>query len=160
MTATPRRATAQRAALRAALDGTDEFVTAAELHAGLHAGGHRIGLATVYRTLAEWVAAGKVDTVRGQSGDTLFRRCAESAHHHHLVCRGCGRTEEVTAPAVERWARSVADRYGFVEIDHEVELFGTCAACAAAGAGAGTASGRGAPSSAASGSGAGSAISG
>lgn len=132
MTPAPRRATAQRAALKEVLADTGEFTTAQELHAALHEQGRRIGLATVYRTLAEWVASGEVDTVRGPTGDTLYRQCVDAEHHHHLVCRTCGRTEEVTAPAVERWARTLADRYGFVEIDHEVELFGTCADCARA----------------------------
>lgn len=131
MTTAPRRATSQRSALAAVLAGTDEFATAAELHDLLRAGGARVGLATVYRTLADLVAAGEIDSLRGPAGETLYRRCGESEHHHHLVCRVCGRTEEVTSPAVERWARSVAKHYGFTEIDHEIELFGLCATCSA-----------------------------
>lgn len=127
-----RRATSQRSALEAVLAGTDEFSTAAELHESLRAAGARVGLATVYRTLADLVAAGDIDSLRGPAGETLYRRCGDSEHHHHLVCRVCGRTEEVTAPAVERWAKTVAKRYGFTEIGHEIELFGRCAECTAA----------------------------
>lgn len=131
MTAPSRRATSQRAALAEVLSGTDEFATAAELHEALQASGARVGLATVYRTLADLVAAGDIDSLRGPNGETLYRRCGESEHHHHLVCRVCGRTEEVTAPAVERWARAIARKYSFSELDHEIELFGICADCAA-----------------------------
>ncbi len=131
MATTPRRATSQRSALQAVLDGTDEFATAAELHESLRASGARVGLATVYRTLADLVAAGELDSLRGPAGETLYRRCGDAEHHHHLVCRVCGRTEEVTAPSVERWARTVAKHYGFSDIDHEIELFGVCASCAA-----------------------------
>ncbi len=131
MVATPRRTTSQRTALLQVLAGTDEFVTAQELHTALRDSGTPIGLATVYRTLADLATAGDVDTLRNSAGETLYRQCGQPAHHHHLVCRVCGRTEEVTAPGVERWARSVAEEYGFVDINHEVELFGVCADCAA-----------------------------
>jgi Fur family ferric uptake transcriptional regulator len=130
--AVSRRNTSQRAAILQILAGTAEFVTAQELHSALRDSGTGIGLATVYRALSDMVAAGEVDTLRGPAGETLYRQCGESTHHHHLVCRICGRTEEVTAPGVERWARAVADEYGFVDINHEVELFGVCGDCARA----------------------------
>lgn len=138
MTTSSRRATSQRAALAEVLAGTDEFATAAELHEALRAAGARVGLATVYRTLADLVAAGDIDSLRGPGGETLYRRCGEAEHHHHLVCRICGRTEEVTAPAVERWARAIAKKYAFSELDHEIELFGRCADCAARSGAGGT----------------------
>ena len=130
MVAVSRRNTSQRAAILQILAGTEEFVTAQELHSALRDSGTGIGLATVYRALSDMVAAGEVDTLRSPAGETLYRQCGESMHHHHLVCRICGRTEEVTAPGVERWARAVADEYGFVDINHEVELFGVCGDCA------------------------------
>lgn len=130
--AVPRRTTSQRTALLQVLAGTDEFVTAQDLHGALRDSGTSIGLATVYRTLADLAAAGEVDTLRNPAGETLYRQCGQPSHHHHLVCRVCGRTEEVTAPGVERWARAVAEEYGFVDINHEVELFGVCGDCARA----------------------------
>ena len=50
-------------------------------------------------------------------------------NHHHLVCRACGRTVEVEGPAVERWADRVASQHGFADVDHTVEIVGTCADC-------------------------------
>jgi Fur family ferric uptake transcriptional regulator len=126
-----RRNTAQRAAILDVLAGTDEFLSAQELHTTLRSTGSSIGLATVYRAVQDMAGAGELDTVRTQSGEVLYRQCDQPRHHHHLVCRVCGRTEEVTAPGVERWARAVADEYGFVDINHEVELFGVCPACSA-----------------------------
>ncbi|MBO0868194.1 MAG: transcriptional repressor, partial [Micromonosporaceae bacterium] len=69
--------------------------------------------------------------VRLPDGEQVYRRCARSNHHHHLVCRVCGRTVEVEGPAVERWARQQAEQHGFTEVDHTVEILGTCASCAA-----------------------------
>lgn len=131
MVVTQRRNTSQRAVIRQSLAGTDEFVSAQDLHAALRTAGSTIGLATVYRALQELAASGDLDVVRNETGEVLYRQCAQPAHHHHLVCRICGLTQEVDAPGVEQWARSVAEQYGYVELDHQVELFGVCAACAA-----------------------------
>lgn len=131
MVVTQRRNTTQRAAIVQVLAGTDEFQSAQDLHGALRAGGSTIGLATVYRALQEMAGGGDLDTVRTSSGEVLYRQCAQPAHHHHLVCRQCGRTQEVEAPTVEKWARSVAAEYGYTDINHELELFGTCAACSA-----------------------------
>lgn len=137
MVVTQRRNTAQRAAILEVLAGTEEFLSAQDLHAALRASGSTIGLATVYRALQEMAAGDDLDTVRNATGEVLYRQCDQPAHHHHLVCRRCGRTQEVEAPQVERWARSIAAQYGYTDIDHEVELFGLCAECSAATADAG-----------------------
>jgi len=129
--AVQRRNTAQRTAITEVLAMTGEFVSAQDLHQALRAGGSTIGLATVYRAVQDMAAAGDLDTVRNAAGEVLYRQCAQPVHHHHLVCRDCGRTEEVEAPGVEKWARTVAAEHGYVDIDHQVELFGVCGDCAA-----------------------------
>lgn len=125
---TRRRNTNQRAEILQALTGTDEFISAQELHATLRAQGSGIGLATVYRAVQDLAGSGDLDTVR-KGTEVLYRQCADSQHHHHLVCRICGSTEEVEAPGVERWARAVAEEHGFTELNHEIELFGVCPRC-------------------------------
>ena len=124
------RDTRQRSAVRSMLDTTDEFRSAQELHAQLRAAGEAVGLTTVYRTLQTLAEAGEVDVLRTDDGEAVYRRCSDT-HHHHLVCRECGRTVEVEDRAVERWAADVASQHGFVDVVHEVEVFGTCARCAA-----------------------------
>jgi len=126
-----RRNTSQRATISKLLAGTGEFVSAQDLHAALRSSGSSVGLATVYRALQEMAGAGDLDVVRNETGEILYRQCEQPAHHHHLVCRSCGLTQEVAAPGVEQWARAVAEEYGYVELDHQVELFGLCAGCAA-----------------------------
>jgi Fur family ferric uptake transcriptional regulator len=122
------RTTRQRAAVIAALDAEREFRSAQDLHRRLLDSGHQVGLTTVYRTLQALADAGDVDLLRRSDGEMLFRACS-SGHHHHLVCRACGRTVEVDAPDVEAWAESVARAHRFTEIEHTVEIFGRCADC-------------------------------
>jgi Fur family transcriptional regulator, ferric uptake regulator len=123
------RSTRQRAAVAAALDTVDDFRSAQELHDLLRHRGEAVGLTTVYRTLQSLADAGEVDVLRTADGESVYRRCS-SGHHHHLVCRACGRTVEVEGPAVERWAERIAGRHGFVDVSHTLEVFGTCPACA------------------------------
>lgn len=123
-----RRPTRQRIAIESDLDRVEEFRTAQEIHASLHAAGDKIGLATVYRTLQAMVDEDIVDQLRTDDGEQIFRRCS-TGHHHHLVCRDCGRTVEVEGPAVERWADRVAVEHGFTDVSHTLELFGRCTEC-------------------------------
>ncbi len=123
-----RRPTKQRTAIEADLERSEEFRSAQQVHASLHAHGDKIGLATVYRTLQSMVDEGLVDALRTDDGEQSYRRCS-TGHHHHLVCRVCGRTVEIEGPAVERWTASVADAHGFTEVDHTLELVGRCAEC-------------------------------
>lgn len=123
------RNTRQRRAVAATLNALDNFASAQQIHDELRHRGESVGLSTVYRTLQAMVDTNSVDAVRNDDGETLYRACS-SGHHHHLVCRDCGRAIEVEGPAVERWADALAESYGFVNVEHTVEIFGTCADCA------------------------------
>lgn len=123
------RATRQRSAIIALLDDVDGFRSAQELHDELRRRGENIGLTTVYRTLQTLVAAELVDTVRTDTGESVYRRCAAPEHHHHLVCRSCGSAVELSGSEVETWAADVAARHGFSNVSHTIELFGVCTEC-------------------------------
>lgn len=127
MTSTDRR-TRQRAAVGAIMAALDEFRTAQDVHALLRERGEAIGLATVYRTLARMAAEGEIDSIRTPEGVAAYRRCS-AGHHHHLVCRECGRTVEISPPDLEAWAEQVGREFGFTQLDHELELFGRCPDC-------------------------------
>ena len=127
--AVPRRTTKQREAVREALEASAEFVSAQALHQSMRQAGSTVGLATVYRALAALAEEGEADALQS-GGESLYRACTPT-HHHHLICRRCGRTVELEAAAVERWAGQVAAAHGFVEIEHVVDIFGLCEVCAA-----------------------------
>ena len=97
------RQTKQKDAIRAALADCEEFISAQDLHRRLEDEGSKIGLATVYL-------------------------CGDDGHHHHLVCRRCGKTVEIDPPS-EAWLRKVADGHGFTVESHTLEVFGLCSDC-------------------------------
>lgn len=127
------RATRQRTAVADVLGKVDGFRSAQDLHDLLRHDGASVGLTTVYRHLQALADAGQVDVLRTDDGEAVYRRCPTVEHHHHLVCRRCGRSVEVDGPEVEVWATSVAAEHGFTDVTHTVEVFGTCSACAAGG---------------------------
>jgi Fur family transcriptional regulator, ferric uptake regulator len=122
------RNTRQRRAVAAVLDELDGFASAQQIHELLGNRGEHVGLSTVYRNLQALVEGGNVDALRGDDGETRYRQCS-SGHHHHLVCRACGRTVEVEGPTVEQWADRVADEHRFTDVSHTLEIFGTCSDC-------------------------------
>jgi Fur family ferric uptake transcriptional regulator len=125
-----KRNTWQREAVREALGTREGFVSAQSLHSALREGGSSIGLATVYRALADLAVEGEADSLQ-QEGESLYRACTPGTHHHHLICRNCGLTVEIEADAVEQWARQVASEHGFTQPNHVVDVFGLCAECSA-----------------------------
>jgi len=126
-----KRNTWQREAVRAALGRNAGFVSAQELHTRMREDGSPIGLATVYRALADLAEEGTADSLLSDSGESLFRVCATGGHHHHLICRLCGETVEIEAGAVEEWARATAAEHGYTEPAHVIDIFGVCPRCRA-----------------------------
>lgn len=120
---------AQRAVL-AALAQDSVFRSAQDIHARLRDTNAAVGLTSVYRALQALADAGTVDVVRTSSGELTYRRCGNDEHHHHLVCRRCGATVEVEAPAIESWVAEVAHANGYVVASHTLEITGTCRSCA------------------------------
>ncbi len=125
---TQKRNTWQKDAVRHALSEAIGFVSAQQLHLVLRNRGSTIGLATVYRALADLASTGEADSLQSQEGELLYRACTTD-HHHHLICKNCGKTVEIEASEVEAWAEKVSKQHGFREPAHMVEIFGLCEDC-------------------------------
>ena len=96
--------------------------------------GHRIGLTTVYRALQSLAEADEVDVLRNDDGEATYRACS-AGHHHHLVCRSCGKHGRGRGQGGGDLGREGRREHGFVDVAHTVEVFGTCRQCAARGPG-------------------------
>ena len=125
---TAKRNTWQKDAVRTELGTTKGFVSAQELHLKLKNAGSTIGLATVYRALADLAIQNEADSLQSKDGELLYRACGTS-HHHHLICRKCGKTVEIEADKVEAWADEVAKEHGFTKPSHTIDIFGDCGNC-------------------------------
>lgn len=125
------RRTRQKAAVVSVLQTMDHFSSAKTIHEELTTRKQSVGLTTVYRTLQSLVDLGEVDVLHTNSGEALYRHCANEHHHHHLVCEKCGTTVEISGGPVEEWTRTEAANHSFTLTSHTAEVFGLCPACAA-----------------------------
>jgi Fur family transcriptional regulator, ferric uptake regulator len=122
------RATPQRLWVLEELADEPNGATAQEIHDRLRARGLRIGLATVYRTLAVLAEHGVVDTLAHRPGEACYRLCGAD-HHHHLVCTNCNRVVELGECDLEPWLDQLGAAHGFRVTAHSVEVSGVCAGC-------------------------------
>ncbi|MCZ8131609.1 MAG: ferric iron uptake transcriptional regulator [Steroidobacteraceae bacterium] len=84
-----------------------------------------IGLATVYRVLTQFEAAGLVTRHHFEGGTAVFE-LNRGDHHDHIVCVDCGRVEEFSDPDIEERQAEAAARLGFTIADHSLILYGHC----------------------------------
>jgi Fur family transcriptional regulator, ferric uptake regulator len=87
-----------------------------------------IGLATVYRVLTQFEAAGLVSRHHFDGGNSIFE-LASGLHHDHLVCMKCGRVDEFHDDSIEDRQKEIAEKMGYELTDHNLYLYGFCPAC-------------------------------
>ena len=121
--------TRQRNAVAAALFEAEGHHSADALQRRLKDQGHRIGTATVYRTLDILVEAGLVRGHDFGEGVRRFEASPDQGDHGHFVCARCGAVTEFTHERVDRMLGFLADEHGFLLQRHRVELHGLCRDC-------------------------------
>jgi Fur family ferric uptake transcriptional regulator len=125
---TPARLTPQRQALLDAIGGWEGSFTVVELFDRARRIHPKLGLATAYRTVDLLRRAGSLRQL-GSGDRATYVRC-HTNHHHHLVCLNCGSVEETELCAAPS-ASELKRHHGFAAQAHEVDIYGTCARCAA-----------------------------
>lgn len=104
---------------------TLRHMTAEDVYKVLLERGEEIGLATVYRVLTQFVAAGLVERHHFESGQAVFE-LHRGSHHDHIVCVQCGHVEEFMDETIERAQRRIAEERGFSISDHALTIYGEC----------------------------------
>jgi Fur family transcriptional regulator, ferric uptake regulator len=120
------RLTPQRRAVLEAVEHWEGSFTVIELYDRARRAYPRLALATTYRTVELLRRAGSVRPLPG-ADRAAYIRC-HAGHHHHLICLSCGGVEETELCGAPQ-ASELKRRHGFREASHEVDIYGTCAAC-------------------------------
>lgn len=92
----------------------------------------KIGRATIFRALELLTSLRVVERLDLPSGTHAYVLCDPTAHHHHLVCSSCGRSEDVADGDLAGLVEEIGRRNGYRIESHRLELFGVCPACSAA----------------------------
>jgi len=100
-------------------------MSAEDVYKVLLEGNEEIGLATVYRVLTQFEAAGLVSRHHFEGGHSVFEM-NEGHHHDHIVCNQCGKVVEFFDETIERCQEKVAKKSGFSIRDHSLIIYGDC----------------------------------
>ncbi len=106
----------------------ERHLTAEKVYKILLSENEEIGLATVYRVLTQFEAAGLVTRHHFEGGNSVFE-LATADHHDHIMCMKCGKVDEFTDNVIEVRQREIADRLGYELTDHGLYLYGFCPQC-------------------------------
>jgi Fur family ferric uptake transcriptional regulator/Fur family peroxide stress response transcriptional regulator len=123
------RATSQRVVMHRLLRDSARHISAEDLLSEASEKLPGVSLPTVYATLELFEQLGIVRRVNGGGGTLLWDTRADA--HHHMICRRCGRIEDISIPLDLERARRSAARSGFEPDRAEVVVSGLCARCAA-----------------------------
>ncbi|HAT8180584.1 TPA: ferric iron uptake transcriptional regulator [Legionella pneumophila] len=106
----------------------NHHLSAEAVYKALLESGEDVGLATVYRVLTQFEAAGLVSRHNFEGGHSVFE-LSQGEHHDHLVCVKCGRVEEFVDEIIEQRQKTIAERAHFKMTDHALNIYGICPQC-------------------------------
>ena len=105
-----------------------KHVSAEDVYKMLLEANEDTGLATVYRVLTQFEAAGLVTRHHFEGGTSVFELSTEH-HHDHIVCNKCGQVQEFYDEVIEEQQEKIARKYEFKITDHSLYLYGLCKEC-------------------------------
>ncbi|MDZ7735711.1 MAG: ferric iron uptake transcriptional regulator [Gammaproteobacteria bacterium] len=103
-------------------DSDQKHMSAEDVYKALIDAGEEVGLATIYRVLTQFEAAGLVMRHNFDSGHSVFE-VAEGEHHDHMVCSETGEVIEFQNEQIEKLQREIAEKHGYELIDHSLVLY-------------------------------------
>lgn len=106
-------------------EAQERHMSAEDVYKSLLESGEEVGLATVYRVLTQFEAAGLVIRHNFEGGRAVFE-LNQGHHHDHMVCVECGKVFEFYDPAIEARQRKIAEKVGFIMEEHSLYIYGTC----------------------------------
>jgi Fur family ferric uptake transcriptional regulator len=99
-----------------------------EVYHSLHKKKRKIGVTSIYRCLDLFESLGIVFKVATRP-NVKYKLCESDDHHHHIVCKKCGRVVELNFCDISDWSRKVTESTGYQVTDHQLSFFGFCEGC-------------------------------
>jgi Fur family transcriptional regulator, ferric uptake regulator len=123
------KVTLPRVKIMQILEATESrHMSAEDVYKALRDADEDVGLATVYRVLTQFEAAGLVMRHHFEGGHSVFEMMTED-HHDHIVCTKCGKVEEFYDEVIEAQQHKQAEKKGFTISDHSLYIYGLCKDC-------------------------------
>ncbi len=109
-------------------NSNDRHVSAEDVFHQLHKQGENLGLATIYRVLTQFEAAGLIIRHNFEGERSVFE-VNDDLHHDHMICVQCCKVIEFFDKEIESQQLRVAEEHDFIVNDHALTLYGTCKQC-------------------------------
>ena len=106
----------------------EQHMRAEDVYKALLESNEDIGLATVYRVLTQFEAAGLVSRHHFEEGHSVFE-LDQGVHHDHILCVSCGRVDEFVDEVIEERQKEIATKAGYKLTDHSLYIYGICPEC-------------------------------
>src|SRR5262245_63673459 len=119
----------QRSHILDAVFATHRHFSAEDLHGDLVRAGHRVSVATIYRSLSLLIEGGLIQGLDVGNGRVLYEHTLGHAHHDHMVCLDCGLITEFRSPEIEDLQEAAARAHRYKIVAHSLKLFGYCHNC-------------------------------
>ncbi|GAB2703404.1 Fur family transcriptional regulator [Paenibacillus thermoaerophilus] len=119
--------TSQRKAVLDVVRHSADHPTAADIMERLRQQGLHFAYGTVYNSLNYLTGAGLIRELK--LGESASRYDARTDDHHHIVCRVCGRVDEVLTDLPDSWLEQVKQETGYRVEEAHVILEGVCLTC-------------------------------
>ena len=123
------KATMPRLKILSIMEKTEHrHMSADDVYDALRKAGEDVGLATVYRVLTQFEAAGLVSRHHFEGGHSVFE-LEQGQHHDHILCVKCGRVDEFIDQTIEKRQQAIAEKHGYSMTDHSLYIYGICSEC-------------------------------
>ena len=103
-------------------------MSAEDVYKAMLDSGEEVGLATVYRVLTQFEAAGLVVRHHFEGGQSVFEM-EQGQHHDHILCVRCGKVDEFFDETIEERQKKIAKEKGYTMTDHSLYIYGVCGDC-------------------------------
>ncbi len=110
------------------LSSASSPLTPQDLYHGLNRKKRKIGLTSIYRCLGLFESLGIVFKITDRPS-VRYKFCQSENHHHHIVCKQCGRVVELDFCDMSAWSKKVSESTGYEVTEHHLSFFGFCQDC-------------------------------
>ena len=123
------KSTNQRRVVLDAFLKTEDHISAEDLYKLVSEQDPKIGLATVYRTLALFTQSGLATELDFGDGQKRYEHKYMHSHHDHMICTECGKIIEFNHPMIEKLQEEIVAKHDFKMTSHKLDLYGICGQC-------------------------------
>jgi Fur family transcriptional regulator, ferric uptake regulator len=100
----------------------DRHMTAEDIYQALRDAEEDVGIATVYRVLTQFEAAGLIERHNFDNGPAVYE-LDRGEHHDHMVCTETGKVIEFHDAEIEKIQERIAKQNGYDLVGHSLVLY-------------------------------------